>query len=129
MTAAYRVLVTGSRYWPAPQAVADALDEAFSYAPRRPFVVVHGDCRTGADAHAHLWAVQAAATCDVTEEPHPADWRTHGNSAGPIRNRHMVNAGADLVLAFPLPNSVGTQHTIGLATKAGIPVRRFEVTQ
>ena len=129
MTAPYRVLVTGSRYWPAPQVVHDALDEAFSYAPRRPFVLVHGACRHGADEHARLWAVAAAVTCAVIEEPHPADWFRLGNSAGPARNREMVAAGADLCLAFPLPNSVGTQHTIRLAERAGIPVRRYEVNQ
>lgn len=127
MTTPYRVIVTGSRYWPTPQTVHDVLDEAFSYAPRRPFVLVHGACRTGADEYARLWAVAAAATCDVIEEPHPADWFRLGNSAGPARNREMVNAGADLCLAFLLSNSVGTQHTIRLATQAGIPVRRFEV--
>lgn len=129
MTAPYRVLVTGSRYWPDPQAVRQALDDAYADATSRPFILIHGDCATGADRHAHLWAVQAAATCNVIEEAHPADWRTHGKAAGPIRNEAMVDAGADLVLAFLLPNSRGTKHAVQLAEAAGIPVRRFEVTQ
>lgn len=119
----YRVIVAGSRYWSNRQAVHDALDEAYSYAPRRPFVVVHGACRTGADIHAHMWALPAAVTCDVIEEPHPADWAMHGKAAGPIRNKEMVSLGADLVIAFPLPNSRGTAHTISLAKAAGIEVR------
>jgi hypothetical protein len=124
-TTPYRVLVTGSRYWPDRQAVYDALDDALLSAPRRPLIVVHGACRTGADIHAHLWTVSASVTVDVIEEAHPADWTTHGKAAGPIRNQEMVAAGADLVLAFPLPNSRGTHHTMSLAEAAGIPVRRW----
>lgn len=126
MTGSYRVIVTGSRVWPAPNTVRHALDEAFATAPRRPFVLIHGACRTGADAHAHLWALTAP---DATEEPHPADWDQHGKAAGPIRNQQMVAAGADLVLAFLLPDSRGTRHTVQLAETAGIPIRRYEVTQ
>jgi hypothetical protein len=122
MSAPYRVIVTGSRYWSDRQAVHEALEAAFSTAPRHPFVV-HGACRTGADVHAHMWALAASASADVIEEPHPADWATHGKAAGPIRNKHMVDLGADLVLAFPLPNSVGTAHTMRLARQAGIEVR------
>lgn len=129
MTAPYRVIVTGSRYWPTPQTVHNALDDAYLDATSRPFIVVHGDCHTGADRHAHLWAIAAAATCNVIEEPHPADWARLGKAAGPERNQRMVNAGADLCLAFLLPNSIGTRHTIRLAETAGIPVHRFEVNQ
>jgi hypothetical protein len=59
----------------------------------------------------------------VTQEIFYADWATHGRRAGPIRNAAMIKAGADLVLAFPLPGGRGTQHTIRLAEEAGIPVR------
>lgn len=39
----------------------------------------------------------------------------------------MVQAGADLVLAFVGPGpSVGTKGTVALATGAGIRVRRYE---
>lgn len=130
MTGPYRVLVTGSRYWPNPQTVHNALDDAYLNATSRPFIVVHGDCRTGADRYAHLWAVAAAATCNVIEEPYPADWNGPlGKAAGPERNRQMVDDGADLCLAFLLPNSIGTRHTMRLAETAGIPVKRFEVNQ
>jgi hypothetical protein len=124
----FRVLVTGSRDWDAPRTVHAALDAVAAEQAGRPVVVVHGGCRTGADAAAAVWARRADRNgWHVTEEPHPADWNTHGRSAGPIRNRRMVEAGADLVLAFVGPGpSRGTRGTIALAVGAGLPVRRYE---
>lgn len=113
-----RVIVTGSRYWSDRDAVWKALATA---APslEEPFVIVHGACPTGADAIADDWGRQYGATV----ERFSADWATHGRRAGPIRNAEMVKAGADIVLAFPLPEGRGTQHTIRLAREAGIPVK------
>lgn len=128
MSAPYRVLVTGSREWNAPKTVRCALDAVSAEHAGRPLVVVHGCCPTGADAAAADWARRAErAGWQVTEEPHPADWRQHGRSAGPIRNRQMVELGADLVLAFVGPGpSLGTKGTIALAVGAGFTVRRYE---
>jgi hypothetical protein len=42
-----------------------------------------------------------------------------------MRNEKMIReAGADLVLAFPLFDSRGTWHTIELAEEAGITVKK-----
>ena len=48
----------------------------------------------------------------------PADWGTHGRSAGFLRNRKIV-AEADEVVAFWYGRCRGTQHTIGLARTSG----------
>lgn len=63
---------------------------------------------------------------DVIEEAHPADWKRHGKAAGMIRNREMVALGADLCIAFPLPQSKGTFGCIREAEKAGIEVQVIE---
>lgn len=115
-----RVIVTGSRNYEDAGAVFDALDTV--HLMHEAFTLVHGACRTGADYWAHIWA-GLRLDRGVTEELHPADWKTHGLSAGPIRNAEMIKAGADLVLAFPLPGGRGTQHMIRLAKEAGIPVK------
>ncbi|MFD6619997.1 SLOG family protein [Streptomyces albidoflavus] len=140
----YRVLITGSRDWRGIQAVRAALDEMLATRPAdHQLVVVHGDCPTGADAMAKAWArttYTPACTDDieyVTEEPHPANWRRHGHAAGPIRNAHMIQLGANACLAFIGPCTSPRCHKPGphpshgatgcalLAEQAGIPVRRI----
>lgn len=49
-----------------------------------------------------------------------ADWDTHGKSAGPIRNRAMVQ-GADQVLAFWDGDSPGTLDCVKQATRKRVP--------
>ena len=131
-----RVLVTGSRSWKNKSAVCDALDAQWLLANGQ-MIVVHGACPTGADAHAMQWcrSMERAVALDngdsqcdcaahwvIVEERHPADWAAHGKAAGPIRNQQMVEAGADICLAFPLPGSKGTKDCMERARKAGIEV-------
>lgn len=134
-----RILVTGSRDWSDEEAVAFALleqdpcaehDDCFM--DEHLITVVHGDCPTGADAIADKFARQWG----VEVEPHAADW-SRGRRAGPERNAHMVNLGADVCLAFigdcTSPRckrtdkhpSHGASGCADLAEAAGIPVRRF----
>jgi len=119
----YRVLVTGSRDWMDRQAVADALIAVEMGAWCHPsfgrFVLVHGGAK-GLDAMAAEWAEQRQGWA---VEAHPADWRTHGRRAGPIRNAHMVSLGAGLCLGFPMPGRRGTWDCIKKACDAGIPIR------
>lgn len=130
-----RVIVTGSRTWPDPKAVWLALAEiANTLDPGDTLTVVHGGCPTGADRAAARWCrlpVNAPRTVTVVGEPHPADWDRYGKAAGPIRNREMVDAGADLVIAFPLPGprsrSRGTWDCIGAAEAHGIPMEVREL--
>jgi hypothetical protein len=140
-----RILVTGSRSWEDVELLDDALRDAWHdatqvFGPEHPVIVVHGDCRKGADFFARHWSVANG----VRQEKHPADWtgrcaaecppdhrlnRDSGQSAcptaGPRRNQTMVNLGADLLVAFQRSNSRGTADCIRRAEKAGIPVRRF----
>jgi hypothetical protein len=133
-----RILVTGSRDWDDDSAVLSALDEAADFG-RKPTVVVHGACPTGADRLASEW-VEAQYNQpfepDVHEERHPADW-SQGRKAGPERNAAMVALGADLCLAFigdcssPRCTKPGRHPSHGasgcadLAERAGIPTRRI----
>lgn len=125
-----RLLVTGSRDWWPPSTVYQWLNY---YATRtdvgEPFVVVHGACWRGADKMASDWvALHRGTGIPVAVEAHPADWRPHGiynPQAGLIRNRKMVELGADLCLAFIRNGSRGAMHCAGLAEEAGIPTRRF----
>ena len=96
--------------------------------------VRHGACpprhdgTPGADELAHRWC--QGMRYAVAEDPHPADWKTHGKAAGFRRNTEMVNAGppTDVCLAFYWATEPcrGTGHTVKLAQQAGIPVRCFD---
>jgi hypothetical protein len=128
VTAAYRILVTGSRDWEDRAAIDGILTSlaAANTFHGRTTVVVHGACPTGADAMADDWARWHAARSPLVEfERHPANWRANGKRAGFIRNAHMVNLGADLCLAFIKDGSRGTSHTAALAEAAEIPTRRY----
>lgn len=125
----FRILVTGSRDWADEKAIRDAIMGALVRAgrvdpPPDRVVLVHGACR-GAD----ILAERVAAAWQIPTEAHPADWDRHGRQAGPIRNRQMVELGADVVLAFPLGASPGTRGCIELAEAAGIPVVVHEGTR
>lgn len=115
-----RVLVTGSRNLTDGSVIWEALDAQLE--SREHIIVVHGDCPTGADAAAVAWAM---STDGVFLEAHPADWSI-GKKAGPLRNQAMVDLGADVCLAFPLPDSRGTYDCMRRAAAAGIPVIEFE---
>jgi hypothetical protein len=111
-----RILVTGSRDWDdwAP------VSEAFTGICGSQVTVVHGGAR-GADEMADTEASLRGCTIEI----HRADWNKHGRAAGLIRNREMVDAGADICLAFIRNKSRGATHCADYAESRGIPVRRF----
>lgn len=111
-----RILITGSRHWDNHGAIRRALADLPGDA-----TIVHGGCPTGADAYAD----KIARMFGLAVEVHPADWGTHGRAAGPIRNQHMVDLGADLCLAFPDTYSRGTWDCVRRARAAGIPTRVY----
>lgn len=55
-------------------------------------------------------------------EKYPADWKTHGNRAGIIRNCQMGDS-ADALIAFHDGQSRGTLHMIDYAKKKKLKVR------
>lgn len=129
MTEAYRILVTGSRDTSGDdelyiQSVLH-LASAKALMAARPVVVIQGECPAGGvDEVAGLWADHVRG---VTNEPHPAEWKRLGKSAGMIRNGEMVRAGADICLAFPGPKSIGTWDCIRKAVAAGIHTRIYPI--
>lgn len=115
-----RVLVTGSRDWNNSRAVGAALSLVIATGREQDYVIVHGDAR-GLDRIAKGWA----EVFGVRHEPHPADWKLHGKKAGILRNQEMVDLGAEICLAFPTEDSVGTLDCMRRAAKAGIQVINF----
>jgi hypothetical protein len=108
-----RVIVCGGRHFGDEPLLFSALDELHAHEPIS--CVVHGGA-SGADTLAGQWAVLRSVLVEV----HPAKWTTHGRAAGPIRNREMLAAGADLVVAFP--GGRGTADMMRAARQYGVAV-------
>lgn len=117
-----RVLVCGSRDWTDAQPIAQMLHAAWETAQLNfhathvsDMIVMHGKAR-GADTIADTIARARGHTIDER----PADWRGQGRRAGILRNLAMLDEAPDLVLAFQLNGSRGTQHAIDEARRRGI---------
>jgi hypothetical protein len=87
-----------------------------------PLTIIEGGAR-GADKLARQWAEDRG----VPVATYPAEWDRHGVSAGPIRNRQMLEDGKpDMVLAFP--GGKGTANMVEQAHRAGVLVVRYPPT-
>lgn len=129
----YRILVTGWRFW--PRAFSWFVDQMLTVAASWPVdagrkvIVVDGECpRGGVDLYAHEWTTRELG--EQYSERHPAPWGTMGGGAGPQRNTHMVNLGADICLGFPGPldgtgKIGGTRDCMNKARAAGIQTLEF----
>lgn len=121
------VVITGSRDW----TDADAIHADLSCIEQagRLWGVVEGAAR-GADRIAGRWAEEAQRR-GIYWMTMPADWQAHGRKAGPLRNRQMLayaqsTAEAEgvlpVVLAYPLPGSIGTLDMMRVCAAAGLRV-------
>ena len=114
-----RILVCGGREFGGNTAddrqIHAALDKA--HANKTITVLIHGAAR-GADMSAALWGQMHA---DIDILTFPADWDTHGNAAGHLRNARMLVEGKpEGVIAFP--GNTGTSDMVRKAKAAGLPV-------
>lgn len=109
-----RVLVCGGRNFRDRGLVfltLSALDDA-----NRIDLLIEGGA-TGADRFAREWAQLQRVPYKTFE----ADWKTHGNMAGPRRNAMMLVEGdPHLVVAFP--GGTGTAHMVKIAKQRGVNV-------
>lgn len=123
-----RILITGSRDWPEPSVVWHAINETINelHANLDEVTIIHGECEFGG---ADKFADDHAKFLGVKTDPHPVtphEKRMYGRRAYYLRNKRMVDTGADVCLAFNKGNSRGTSMTIGLAKAAGIPVKEYK---
>lgn len=116
-----RILVTGSRDWTDKRSIAKKLCLFIRPTDGQVVTLVSGNCPMGAD----FMAEEVARNLEWNVELHPANWELHGKRAGFIRNQEMVNAGADLCLAFIKNKSKGATMTANLSEEAGIKTHRF----
>jgi len=112
-----RILVTGGRNYRDVATIRFWMGVAFGKYGElgQDVTLVHGGASGADSVAAHL-----ASGLGWRVEPHFADWPTHGNAAGPIRNEQMVRKGAHVCVAFP--GGRGTADCRDRAAAAGIPV-------
>jgi hypothetical protein len=108
-----RICVCGGRDYINRARVFQSLDTALRILG--DVEIIHGGAR-GADSLADEWARDRGVKVQVFA----ADWNTHHNAAGPIRNRQMLKHGFDMLVAFP--GGKGTQDMIDITMKAGVAV-------
>lgn len=120
-----RVVVTGGREYDNFERVAWALDGLHkTHGIAR---LAHGGAgkrRKGVTVGADRLAGEWADECGVDVEAYPVseeEWDARGNSAGPIRNRAMLDREKpDLVVAFP--GDKGTRDCTAAARERGLRV-------
>jgi len=124
------ILATGGRRWAHFERLCEALDQAAGEA-RGPVRLIVGDCPTGADQQARIWAKRRGVPVEV----HRARWDEMAaegkprKAAGTLRNLAMLDAldqagGDRKVLAFhdDLARSRGTRHCVHQARQRGYTV-------
>jgi hypothetical protein len=114
-----RILVCGDRNWNNRDFLYGYLSGITKDYYLGGITIIEGEAR-GADSMARDWA----ELFGINFELYPADWKLHGKAACPIRNRQMLNAKPDLVIAFHnnIEQSKGTKNMVSIARKAGIRV-------
>lgn len=112
------IVVTGGRDYHDRQHVFDVLER---YTEAATSVrLAHGGA-AGADSLADAWGRDDLRTEVVV---YPADWQTHGRSAGPMRNHYMLEAERPMmVIAFP--GGRGTDNCVAHARNLGLTVVDF----
>lgn len=126
----FRILVCGGRHFEDYNLLKTILDKVLKLKKLTPrdVEIVSGHCK-GADLLGERWAEEMKASVKVF----PADWLRYKKSAGPIRNKQMIDYitcfNDKLVVAFVSPNSKGTKYTIKLAQKNNISVITTEYSK
>jgi hypothetical protein len=124
-----RCIIAGSRHATNRALVFRIIDQC-------PFrdeiaIVVSGKQRTwdeatrqwhGVDYFGEQWAEENGKPV----RRYPADWRTYGKKAGPVRNQKMAE-NADALIAMPMGESRGTRDMIRRAKAQGLRVWVYEL--
>lgn len=116
MTAQARIIIAGSRNCP------EKSDELFikvnNIIHNLSYIEIVSGTAKGADRFGEWFA-----NClEIPIKRFPADWDTHGKSAGYIRNKQMAEYATHLIAIWD-GKSKGTKHMIDLAKEYNIKTR------
>lgn len=109
------IVVTGGRAYSDRSVVNATLSTV-----EAPHLLIHGGA-SGADTLCKEWAEARG----VPTKLFAADWKLHGKSAGPIRNRAMMRYASEQnrALCIIFPGGTGTQHAIRCAQKLRMTIK------
>lgn len=106
-----RIIVAGTRKWADKKLFHEVMVD---YLDRfdEPVLFISGAAHSGADRYIIDWCKKYQYPCMEM----PADWDTHGKSAGYMRNAEMAEIGTHLV-CFWDTKSKGTAHMRDIASE------------
>jgi hypothetical protein len=117
MTTTTTILITGSRDWPDPIYVHREMERAVNSFGAQNISFLHGGCPKGVDSFVYNTCLDRAYDQEVV----PAEWNKYGKSAGPARNRQMVDVYLpNYCLAFIWNNSKGATQCAHYAWRRGV---------
>ncbi len=109
-----RVVVAGCRDYSNYEEASAFIDACLQELKEEYEIIIVSGGAVGADALGERYAAENG----LKLERHPADWKTYGRSAGPIRNRQMAEL-CDYAVCFWDGESRGTKSMIDSAKKCG----------
>ena len=115
----FRVIIAGGRDFNDYNLLKDRCDYYLSFvlSDGAEITIVSGHAK-GADTLGEQYANEKGYSLEL----HPADWEKYGKSAGFRRNQEMVEV-SQAAICFWDGKSKGTEHTINLCKKKGIPCK------
>ncbi len=113
-----RVVIAGCRDYSNYNEAKEYIGFCLSDLRQENEIIIVSGCASGADAIGERYAKENG----FKVEKYPADWKTYGRSAGPMRNKQMAEV-ADLVICFWDEKSKGTKSMIDYAKKYDKPVK------
>ncbi len=116
-----RVVIAGSRNFTDYKLFSSIVDKYLSRIKNEyELIILSGHC-VGTDLMAEKYARENRFALEI----YPAEWDKYGRSAGPKRNKEMVEK-ADFAIAFS-SGSAGTESLIEFAVQKGIPTRIYKL--
>ena len=116
-----KLIIAGGRTFNARRFFNRCIEKALINTDKREVIIISG-CAKGADTLGMLYAHKH----NMELWKYPADWNTHGKSAGYIRNSEMADNATHLI-AFWDGKSKGTKHMIDLAKKKNLTVKIIKI--
>lgn len=113
-----RVVIAGCRNYQNYAEAKKYIDDCLSEIRKTNRIIIVSGCAGGAD----LLGIRYADENSLSVERYPADWRTYGKAAGPIRNKKMAEI-SDYVICFWDGKSKGTKSMLEYSRKYSKPIR------